>query len=649
MIDVSDNFKTLAQQNGRQVYCKITAGIETFLDDRILEFDFDDVIHPDWFTVGTTCSNRFAFTVLYSGELKPGDRVEPFISFDGEEWCPLGIFYVSRRYIRGKHASITCYDKMYFLDMEYSCTLSMPSDTEAILQDACRQGEISCEGFGTALKISNIPENATVRDIIGYIAAINRGCAKISRDGMLINRKYSSEVDFILSAANCIDYSRNMSKSKIQRIVCDNGRKILEKGSGAVTDTLELYNPFMNTPRLEVIYTLLNNFSFFGAEAEIQGMPFLESGDVIKLSESDDEYYKIVISEIEYHYDGGLTAHISSRNRAYSEAAVHTDDLEAAVRILKLSELSHIRRINENEINLSQSSTVIADFSFETDRKDTFAQLDINFTLNGSSDNVVNFRIYVNGECERELVHMTCGEYRELIHIYHLADKLPAGKNRIYAEAFTTEGTMYIHPKMLLATLVMQGIETESGNYILCSNEDKSALIYGCGAEKVQTLPPSSGSYVYSVVDEIVGTQDGESIPALRLYKQFRLSESYDNYTDSIIGYIDGVDLTDYSKLVVSYNVFTEHNALPSVAYFAFGEQAAVTPQTAYNWSGWTLMGESSVTADLSKPASINPDKFTVDISNITGVQRLNFGLYHGNAVWAYAVGLFITQIELIE
>ena len=98
MVEVSENFRELAQKNGRHVYCRIEAGSvtsvpEVFLDDRIIEFDFDDVAHPDWFTIGTTCANRFYFVVKYSGELNVNDRVLPYISFDNKEWCPLGIFY----------------------------------------------------------------------------------------------------------------------------------------------------------------------------------------------------------------------------------------------------------------------------------------------------------------------------------------------------------------------------------------------------------------------------------------------------------------------------------------------------------------------------------------------------------------------------
>ena len=86
MITVSEKFRKLAQDSGREVWCRITVGSEEFLDDRITDMTFDDVIHPDWFTVGTTCSNRLHFTARYSGELSSGAEVRAYISFDGKEW-----------------------------------------------------------------------------------------------------------------------------------------------------------------------------------------------------------------------------------------------------------------------------------------------------------------------------------------------------------------------------------------------------------------------------------------------------------------------------------------------------------------------------------------------------------------------------------
>ena len=652
MVEVSENYKMLAQENGRRVFCKILVGNEGFLDDRIIEFDFDDVIHPDWYTIGTTCSNRFAFTVRYNDELNVGDEVKPYISFDNSEWCPLGVFYVARRYVRGNYASITCYDKMYSLDTEYICSLSLPTNTEELIEDACRQGGISWDYRGSTITIRSVPEGETVRDIIGYVAGLNRSCAKINREGVLVLKSSSNSEDFWLSTNNCMDYSRNMSKSQISRLVCNTGKTTLESGSGSEIKTLEFYNPLVNQFRLNNLLAQLEHFSFYGAEVEMQGMPFLESGDKIRLWENDVLYYPIIISEAEYHYENGLSARIYSRNRAYTDAVVHYDDLQETIRDIRVSyDNSYIKFINSEEINLSESSAILADFRFRTPRKGTFAQLDLNFTLDGGKPNILNFRIFVNGVCERTLVHTTSDSNREVVHLYHLADNLPEGENRIYIEAFTTEGRMYIQNSALLATLLMQGTVIDSGNLIAAPNADNSNIVYGCGAEEIQVLPPetSSGKYPYSFIGYRSGTINGATVPVICIAKAYRLADSNDGYTDSIIGFIDGVDLTGWSQIKITYDIFNDSgSSLVGTAYFSTGEKPAVQPKIAYDWTDWTLIGSSTTKADLLNPP-LTQKTFVADIEDLSGITRLNFGIHHSNNVWACTVILYISKIELIK
>lgn len=61
MVEVSEKFRQLAQDNGRRVWCRIVADGVEFQDDALIEMSFDDVVHPDWFTIGTTCANRLHF------------------------------------------------------------------------------------------------------------------------------------------------------------------------------------------------------------------------------------------------------------------------------------------------------------------------------------------------------------------------------------------------------------------------------------------------------------------------------------------------------------------------------------------------------------------------------------------------------------
>lgn len=466
MVEVSENFRELAQKNGRRVYCKIEVGSaaairEVFLDDRIIEFDFDDVAHPDWFTLGTTCANRFYFVVKYDGELNARDRVSPFISFDNEEWCPLGIFYVSRRYVRNGYASIVCYDKMYSLDTDYASSLPLPTDTIKIMEEICSQTGLICENKGITLAVEKIPE-CSVRDMIGYIAAVNRACAKLDRLGRLVFREYV-DGDFVINEKNCMSIHRNMGRSVVTCLKAETENELLVSGEGAEISTLELYDPIMTQERLDSLYSLFKPYSFYGAEIEMQGMPFIEAGEHVRLLEKGS-LYDLVASEIEYHYDGGLTARFYSKNKSYTDAAPRTDDLEKLLTELRKSVgTMYSKHVNDKMIAVKSDPVIAADFEFNTLVK-TFVQVDINFTADNSTADFLIASVYVNGvKAERDAVQYMPETGRELVHYYYLAENIPAGKNRIYVTLSTKTGDCYILAGQLIATVLGYGLAGSGG------------------------------------------------------------------------------------------------------------------------------------------------------------------------------------------
>lgn len=465
MVQVTESFKNLAMQSGRTVYCKITAGSYTYFDDSIIEFDFDDIAHPDYFTIGLTCANRFAFSVRYQEDLGVGEEVKPYISFDGEEWCPLGVFFISRRYVRGSYASIICYDRMYTLDDDYSSSLSVPTTTSALLREICANYSLSCANYGEDFAVSEIPAGCTVKDMIGYIAALNIGSAKFDRNGALALRPFAAAgFKFFLKDKYCMDIEKNMNFSQTRHIVVDTGDGVLEAGSGGELTTIEIYNPLMTQERLNSIRSKLTQVGFYGAEIEMQGMPFLEAGDFIDYINGSN-FEELALSELNYHYDGTLTAKLHSRNRSYSDPMVHKNELEAALAEIRTT-LGNVYETHTNEaaIALSTAESDAAAFSFETKKSSAFAQIDVNFTVDGGGSNTLYAAVYVNGEKKRESVHTVNGSSRELLHFHYLADNLPKGKNAVKITLRTASGSMTVQKGQLIATLVAKGLAGGTNN-----------------------------------------------------------------------------------------------------------------------------------------------------------------------------------------
>ncbi|MGN1340928.1 MAG: hypothetical protein ACI4WS_11595 [Oscillospiraceae bacterium] len=467
MVSVSDRFIELAQQNGRNVWCRIVADGVEFLDDSIIDMDFDDVVHPDWFTLGTTCANRLHFTARYSGELDPGAEVTAFISFDGEEWCPLGVFFIARRYVRGNYISVTAYDKLYSLDVDYRYDGVLPVTADALMQDVCGKVGLECADPGYPYTLEAVPEGCTARDIIGYIAGMNRACAKIDRSGKL-TLKYPDRISFELQDKNCWEVQRNMSSSVVTSIKVNTGEGEIVSGSGAEISTLEMYNPFMTQALADKMLSMFKPFSFHGAELEMQGMPFLEAGDLMYFLDGK-LLYQLMISEIEYRYNGGLSAVLYSKNRVNDEEA---GDLERLLeQLVHTKDPIYYKQINERQTALTDEPQIIVDFEFESE-EDCFAQLDVNFTVKESTADFLIARVNVNGvDIPRRSVQTLTGADYELIHLYHLAEKLPAGRNRVYVTAQTKSGEAYIPAGDMLATLVGHGIYGNHG-----SQRDKVSL-----------------------------------------------------------------------------------------------------------------------------------------------------------------------------
>lgn len=452
MTSVSENFKALATANGRYVSCRIEAGEHVFLDDRIIDFDFDDVVHPNRFKIGTTCANKFRFSAVYGGELEVGDTVKPFVSFDGREWCPLGIFYVTRRYIRGGYASIVCYDRMYGLDDVYEPSLRAPTTTDAVLRDACAQAGISCSENGGSFEVKHLPFEYTIRDIIGFVAAMCCASAKFDRNGALVFKKAVPTQGVCLREKNCMSINRNMTRSFVAGVIIDADGSTIESGSSNTESAVDLYDPLVTQETADLLAEQLSDFRFYGARIEMQGLPYLESGDNITLEEKDGGTYPIVISEIEYHYDGGLTAVLHSRNTSPEKS-----ELQTALEELSFStDIVHMKSANRFELGISTVARTLAEFEFTTATRGKSALIDVDFSLLANEGTELKITAYVNDvQCERVVTYKPTGGRYGLWHYRYLTDALPRGNCRVTVKLAAETGAARIPAKQAYSTLLL--------------------------------------------------------------------------------------------------------------------------------------------------------------------------------------------------
>ena len=354
MVSVSEKFKELATAAGREISCRITAGDVTFDDNEILNFRFQDVAHAEEMNFGETASNRFHVELITDKFIPLSAVIRPYVSFDGgKEECPLGVFYIAKRYRRRNRYAITCYDRMYRLDGDYETELEFPASTEEILGEICLKHELEARASLSGYMVAQAPApGTTVREVIGYIAGLEGAAAKFDREGRLVFR-YLDDCGHRLTRDNYKSLSLTQDPCEVRQITMNTDTESYSKGEGTLLTTYVQYNPFASQRAVDILYNRWKQFSYHGMEIEMQGLPFLEAGDRLEVqNDTDDGVFCGLIGEIDYEYDGGLWATL------YSKSKNPIDDYEAPLN-------------TEEELAKAEKDLSVVYYSYQSDREIT--------------------------------------------------------------------------------------------------------------------------------------------------------------------------------------------------------------------------------------------------------------------------------------
>ena len=467
MVPVSDNFKALALAAGRRVSCRIEAGDVTFDDSEILSFRFQDVANAEELAFGETAANRFHFELVTDRFIPLSAVIKPYVSFDdGGEECPLGVFYIAKRYRRRNRYSITCYDRMYRLDGEYETELSYPATVSDILDEICQKQEIEAEVSLSAYTALEPPAaGTTVREVIGYIAGLEGAAAKFDRQGRLIF-KTLEDCGLRLTRDNYKSLSLTQDACEIRQITMNGDDESYSEGEGTRLTTYIQYNPFANQRAVTVLYNRMKDFSYHGMEIEMQGLPFLEAGDRVEVqNDSDNGVFMGIISEIDYEYDGGLwaTLYSKSKNPIDDYEAPETAEEELAEAAEDLSVVYYPYQSTE-EVTAGTTPTFL--FEIETEANKTtsalfFAQLQ----LVANSDCTLTLTVYCNDSALEPSYQITLSE-GELhpVCLHRFLQRIAAGYTGVKLYASTDGGTVTFPAGGIAATVCGQCFEANVVN-----------------------------------------------------------------------------------------------------------------------------------------------------------------------------------------
>lgn len=252
--------------------------------------------------------------------------------------------------------SLTAYDDMYRADKTYSTNLAFPQTAAAVLREICSTRDInlgSTEFLHDDFVIQTAPTGCTFRDVIGYIAMIACGNARIDVNNKLQIITYDlSSWDSSLTldewSSPTIDYNPSAItgfRTSVTVYDTDDDGNTSESESSLLVGTddyvVDIDNPLIDGSEstvLQWLYDTLANISFYPFSGDLITNPLIEFMDLVKCENWLGELKPSFVTDINFIVDGYTTAKNAAPTADMSNAAYSTDVSKATATARKLVE-----------------------------------------------------------------------------------------------------------------------------------------------------------------------------------------------------------------------------------------------------------------------------------------------------------------------
>lgn len=293
------------------------------------EFKYSNIINPNnSISIGNTCSSSVTFSIFkpqITLENKDITIFEGVKGNSGIEYVQIGIFTVTKEESNGEYTKYTAYDKMYKAEKGYFSELTYPSTDKAILEEICTKLGIQlATSITNTHTITDKPQGYTMREMIGYMAALQGSNAAINSDGNL-EIKWYKDSGYVLDGHQYYQQGVTFTTSKdftIRKLTCNNTKsgdsKTSEITAGDGTTGLSFANPFMTQEILNEVYKKIGGFQFRPLTVKFLGDWRLEVGDIITVNKGGVDY-KVPIMQIQHECDGGLMDTVTSIGQSDTE------------------------------------------------------------------------------------------------------------------------------------------------------------------------------------------------------------------------------------------------------------------------------------------------------------------------------------------
>lgn len=384
MINVSNEFKELmSERQDFKEYAEVTLANGTVLELTEDDFSIDnnslvDSAGENSIPLGVALSRNVQLEIMNDDDHLSdydffGAKIRLYLTFELSstiEKIEYGTFTVTQPETYGSVVTIVGYDDMYKADKTYSTTLTFPATAKSVLIDSCDTCGIligNSNFLHNDFQIPTMPSSEyTHRQIIGFIAMIAYGNARIDRTGHLQIMTYDFNYDsgnvHDLTDYNTLTNDTNdvqvtgvqMTKTVTKTTTDEDGNEneedveeLVKYGSDGYV--LEIENPLVaghEETLVSWIYERFKDVTFRGFTMDYISYPIAEFGDKIKITDWKGKSFYSVLTDVNFVFFGYTTLQNSAESPMRNQSNYTSSEQKALIQGKELVEREKTNREN---------------------------------------------------------------------------------------------------------------------------------------------------------------------------------------------------------------------------------------------------------------------------------------------------------------
>lgn len=384
MINVSNEFKELmSERQDFKEYAEVTLANGTVLELTEDDFSIDnnslvDSAGANSIPLGVALSRNVQLEIMNDDDHLSdydffGAKIRLYLTFElssTTEKIEYGTFTVTQPETYGSVVTIVGYDDMYKADKTYSTTLTFPATAKSVLIDSCDTCGIligNSNFLHNDFQIPTMPSSEyTHRQIIGFIAMIACGNARIDRTGHLQIMTYDFNYDSgnvhdltdyntLTNDTNDVQVTGVQMTRTVKKVTTDEEgneneedvEELVKYGSDGYV--LEIENPLVaghEETLVSWIYERFKDVTFRGFTMDYISYPIAEFGDKIKITDWKGKSFYSVLTDVNFVFFGYTTLQNSAESPMRNQSNYTSSEQKALIQVKELVEREKTNREN---------------------------------------------------------------------------------------------------------------------------------------------------------------------------------------------------------------------------------------------------------------------------------------------------------------